>query len=314
MRKVALLGMGHVGSTIAFTLVTKGLVDELVLLDRNHDKVQAEYYDLLDTLARIPYTMTLKANDYSELADTDLLITSFGKITANDIGTRFGEYELNTKAAVELGAKIKESGFKGILLNISNPCDVITTLLQRATGLPHERVFGTGTSLDTARMQRAVAQALNQDPKNVAGYVLGEHGDSQFAAWSTVKVANHPVAEVAKEHNLDLAALEDVARKGGYVVHQGKGYTCYAIASCAIKFVVAIFNDGKTAMPTSVYLPELKSYVGYPAVIGRAGIVAVPELKLTPTEAEKLAQSAQFLRQKVANAPIDAAALPEAQD
>ena len=184
MRNVAVIGMGHVGATVAFTLFTHGIVDNLYLLDKNQAKAEAEYNDLRDTLARNDYHVNVFLGDYSDLKDVDIIVTSFGNIAATvKTGDRFGEFEINSKNAKEVGDKIRESGFKGILINISNPCDAISTILQETTGLSKKQVFGTGTFLDTARMQRIVGEALNEDPRNVAGFVLGEHGASQFTAW-----------------------------------------------------------------------------------------------------------------------------------
>lgn len=299
MRKFAVIGLGHVGATVAYTLVTKGLADELVLIDSNDDKCMAEQYDLLDSLGRLDTHTKIKVQDYSELKDADIIITAFGNIAALSLdGDRFGEFNINTAAAADVGPKIKESGFNGVIVNISNPCDVIATLLQKYTGLPKNQVFGTGTFLDTARMQRAVGQALNQDPKNVTGYVMGEHGESQFTAWSTVRVAGHPIAEVAKENNLDLEDLDKQARRGGWLVFSGKRYTCYAIATCAIKLALAVLSDAHLACPASVYLEKYGCYVGYPAVIGAEGVVSVNYTELPAEEEEKLQSSAEFIAKK----------------
>ena len=274
MRKFAVIGLGHVGATVAYTLVTKGLADELVLIDSNDDKCMAEQYDLLDSLGRLDTHTKIKVQDYSELKDADIIITAFGNIAALSLdGDRFGEFNINTAAAADVGPKIKESGFN--------------------------QVFGTGTFLDTARMQRAVGQALNQDPKNVTGYVMGEHGESQFTAWSTVRVAGHPIAEVAKENNLDLEDLDKQARRGGWLVFSGKRYTCYAIATCAIKLALAVLSDAHLACPASVYLEKYGCYVGYPAVIGAEGVVSVNYTELPAEEEEKLQSSAEFIAKKV---------------
>ena len=128
MRKVGIIGLGHVGATVAYTLFTHGTVDELVLLDQKEAKVTAEYNDLRDALARNHYHVTIKMQDYAELKDADLLVTAFGKIEATaETGDRFAEFPINQKNALEVGRKIKESGFHGILLNIANPWDAITT-------------------------------------------------------------------------------------------------------------------------------------------------------------------------------------------
>ncbi|MDU6523522.1 MAG: L-lactate dehydrogenase, partial [Enterococcus sp.] len=150
MRKVAIIGVGHVGSTTAYTLIAKQIVDEVVLFDTNTNLVQAELNDLVDGQMEQPHQVKLIAPDLSELATTDVLIFSAGNISIlNGNSDRFAELNLTKTIVEEWAPKIKASGFKGIILNITNPCDVITRYLQELTGLPKERVFGTGTSLDT---------------------------------------------------------------------------------------------------------------------------------------------------------------------
>lgn len=299
MRKVGVIGLGHVGSTVAYTLVSKGIADELVLIDHNEAKCTAEYYDLLDSLGRLDTYTKLMMNDYNALSDADVVITAFGDIKAlAEGGDRFLEYSFNCEQAKQVGTSLREAGFKGVLINISNPCDVITGLLQHYTGLSREQVFGTGTFLDTARMQRAVSMALNQNPHNIAGYVLGEHGESQFAAWSTITVQGEPITKVAAEKHLELKELDKAARGGGWLVFNGKHYTCYAIATCAVKLLQAVFSDAQLACPASVYLEEYGCYVGYPAVIGAQGIEYVHKLELTPQEKELLDKSAKMIAEK----------------
>ncbi|WP_281165919.1 L-lactate dehydrogenase [Liquorilactobacillus sicerae] len=300
MRKIGVIGLGHVGATIAYTLVTKGITDELVIIDKNHDKATAEEYDLRDTLARLDTFTRIIPQDYQALHDADIIITAFGNIDSIRMdGDRFGELKFNAQAVKEVAAEIKSSGFNGVLINITNPCDVITTMLQRQTGLSKQQVFGTGTFLDTARMQRAVGQALHEDPKNVSGYVLGEHGESQYTAWSTVEVKGHPITKMAQEVALNLDELDQQARRGGWLVFSGKHYTCYAIATCAIKLALAVLSDAHLACPTSVYLDQYQHYIGYPAVIGRQGIIELNQLKLTTAEQAKLDQSAKTIKEKL---------------
>ena len=135
MRKMAVIGLGHVGATVAYTLVSQGIADELVLIDTNEKKVVAEKLDFEDAMPRLPYHVEIKTQDYAELKDVDVIITAFGDIDASvRTGNRFAEFEINTKNAVEVGKKIKESGFSGVIIDISNPCDAVTSILQATTG------------------------------------------------------------------------------------------------------------------------------------------------------------------------------------
>lgn len=288
--------MGHVGATVAFSLFTHGIADELVLIDKNEDKVSAEYNDLHDTLARNNYYINVRMQDWDALKDADVVITAFGDIAATvKTGDRFGEFKINAKNAREVGKKLKEIGYKGVIINISNPCDAVSQILQETTGLKKNRVFGTGTFLDTARMQRIVGEKLGQDPHNVEGYVLGEHGSSQFTAWSTVRVNNKIALQLFSEK--DQEEISAQSNKNSFIVAKGKGYTSYAIATCAVLLTQAVFNDAGLYAPISVYDPEFKTYIGYPAIIGRDGIEKLIQLKLTEEEHQKLVNSANKIKE-----------------
>lgn len=300
MHKIGIIGLGHVGSTVAHILLMKGLVDELVLIDSNTKKTKAEYFDFNDSFARTENSAVIKIDDYNELKDADVLITAFGDVAATArTDDRFAELPINLKNVKTVGQKIKDSGFHGILLNISNPCDVITNQLQKITGLSHEHVFGTGTFLDTARMQRAVGANFKEAPQNVNGFVLGEHGDSQFTAWSTVSIDNQPIQQFADAGKADLDKLDEEARHGAFTVVDGKGYTCYAIAACAVDIVKAIFTDKKQFLPASIYLKKYDLYIGYPAVISKDGVEHIAKLALTDEEQAKLDASAKTIAKKV---------------
>ena len=296
MRTVGIIGMGHVGATVAYTLFTHGMVDDLILIDKNEDKVNAEYNDLHDTLARNDSYVNVRKQDWDGLEDADIIITAFGDIAASvKTGDRFGEFELNAKNARQVGADIKESGFHGVLINISNPWDAITQILQETSGLKKNRVFGTGTFLDTARVQRIIGEKLGQDPRNVEGFVLGEHGSSQFTAWSTIRVNNKIAFQLFGDEEQEK--ISEQSNKNAFVVANGKGYTSYAIATCAVRLVQAVFSDARLYCPVSVYNPEYKTYIGYPAIIGRDGIEEVIELKLTSEEKEKLEAAADKIKE-----------------
>lgn len=296
MRKVGIIGMGHVGSTVAYTLFTHGIADELVLIDKNQKKCEAEFNDLRDALARNDYHVDVKMQDWDELKNVDVLITSFGDIAATvKTGDRFGEFNINAQNAKEVGKKIKDSEFNGILINISNPCDAITMLLKEYSGIARNKIFGTGTFLDTARMQRIVGEKLNQDPRNVEGYVLGEHGSSQFTAWSTVSINNKSAMDLFNKQEREQLSTQP--NKNSIKVAQGKGYTSYAIATCAAKLTQAVFSDAKLYAPVSTYVASEKTYIGYPAIVGKSGIEKVFDLDLTDDEQQKLDSSADKIKE-----------------
>ena len=299
-RKVGVIGMGNVGSTVAHYIVAMGFADDLVLIDKNEAKVKADALDFEDAMANLPFHTNITVNDYSALKDADVIVSALGniKLQDNPNADRFAELPFTRQAVKEVAQKIKESGFKGKIVAITNPVDVITSLYQKITGLPKNHVLGTGTLLDSARMKRAVAERLNLDPRSVDGYNLGEHGNSQFTAWSTVRVLGRPLTELADNRGLDLEELDKEAKMGGWTVFQGKKYTNYGVATAAVKLVNAILSDSLTELPVSNFREEYGVYLSYPAVVGRDGVVEQAQLDLTEEELQKLQTSADFIKEK----------------
>lgn len=294
MRKVAIIGVGHVGSTTAYTLISKNIVDELVLFDSKENILKAELNDLMDGQMEQDHQVRLIEPNLTELADTDIIIFSAGDISIFEGNPdRFAELNLTKTIVKEWAPKIKESGFKGIILNITNPCDVITQYLQELTGFPRERVFGTGTSLDTGRMKHAVSQKMLVNPSAIDGYVVGEHGESQFVAWSSVRIGGVPITDTLTVEKLD--ALDMAARDGGWVTFRGKGYTSYGIAIQAARIVEAILNNNYLVVPVSHFHSAEDCYVGSPAKVSQQGISESFPLNLSNDEQKKWQHTIQTI-------------------
>ena len=297
-RKVAIIGMGNVGAAVAHGLIAQGAFDDYVLIDTNEAKVKADALDFQDAAANLNHHANITVNSYEALADADIIISALGniKLQDNSNADRFAELPFTSKEVIEVSKKIKEVGFKGILIAITNPVDVVTSLYQHYTGLPKERVIGTGTLLDTARMKRAVGVRFGVDPRSVYGYNLGEHGNSQFTAWSQVRVKGQPISKLTSEAVLEEIGTE--AMKGGHTVFYGKKYTSYGIASAAIRLALAVISDAHEELPVTNYYAPLDTYLSYPALVGRSGIIEQLQLTLTEEEEAKLARSAQFIQDK----------------
>ena len=297
-RKVAIIGMGNVGAAVAHGLIAQGAFDDYVLIDTNEAKVKADALDFQDAAANLNHHANITVNSYEALADADIIISALGniKLQDNSNADRFAELPFTSKEVIEVSKKIKEVGFKGILIAITNPVDVVTSLYQHYTGLPKERVIGTGTLLDTARMKRAVGVRFGVDPRSVYGYNLGEHGNSQFTAWSQVRVKGQPISKLTSEEVLEEIATE--AMRGGHTVFYGKKYTSYGIASAAIRLALAVISDAHEELPVTNYYAPLDTYLSYPALVGRSGIIEQLQLSLTEEEEAKLARSAQFIQDK----------------
>ena len=297
-RKAAIIGMGNVGAAVAHGLIAQGAFDDYVLIDTNEAKVKADALDFQDAAANLNHHANITVNSYEALADADVIISALGniKLQDNPNADRFVELPFTSKEVIEVSKKIKEVGFKGILIAITNPVDVVTSLYQHYTGLPKERVIGTGTLLDTARMKRAVGVRFGVDPRSVYGYNLGEHGNSQFTAWSQVRVKGQPISKLTSEEVLEEIATE--AMRGGHTVFYGKKYTSYGIASAAIRLALAVISDAHEELPVTNYYAPLDTYLSYPALVGRSGIIEQLQLTLTEEEEAKLARSAQFIQDK----------------
>ncbi|MFC2769795.1 MAG: L-lactate dehydrogenase [Streptococcus gordonii] len=297
-RKVAIIGMGNVGAAVSHGLIAQGAFDDYVLIDTNEAKVKADALDFQDAAANLNHHANITVNSYEALADADVIISALGniKLQDNPNADRFVELPFTSKEVIEVSKKIKEVGFKGILIAITNPVDVVTSLYQHYTGLPKERVIGTGTLLDTARMKRAVGVRFGVDPRSVYGYNLGEHGNSQFTAWSQVRVKGQPISKLTSEEVLEEIATE--AMRGGHTVFYGKKYTSYGIASAAIRLALAVISDSHEELPVTNYYAPLDTYLSYPALVGRSGIIEQLQLTLTAEEEAKLARSAQFIQDK----------------
>ncbi|MDR0298448.1 MAG: L-lactate dehydrogenase [Streptococcaceae bacterium] len=299
MRKVGIIGLGHVGATVALMIAQGGYVDELVLIDTDEAKVKSEEGDLLDAQSLLNFHTKIYVGDYADLADADVVLSTLGRIDllqAN--GDRFTELRANVPSVKAVSAELKKSGFSGILIVTTNPNDVIVDLYYRETGFPHAKILGTGTYLDTARMKRQVGEALGIDARSVTGYNLGEHGNSQFTAWSTVRVADRPMTEIAAEKGLDLNDLAEKARWGGFTVFDGKKYTNVAIAAATVGLMNLVFEDAHNVAICSHYSVESDSYISTPAIIGKNGVEEVLALQLTADEEAQLKKSMAEIKEK----------------
>ncbi|MGT2832113.1 L-lactate dehydrogenase [Streptococcus halotolerans] len=298
-RKIGIIGMGNVGSALAHGLISENLADHYVLIDPKEEKVRADQIDFQDAMVNHSGFAKITINDYAALADADVVVSALGNISLqhNAGEDRFAEFDLMQEQVPQVATSLKGSGFSGVLVVISNPVDAVSALYQALTGFPKERVIGTGTLLDTARMKRVVSDRLGVNPKSVSGYNLGEHGNSQFTAWSQVTVKGQSIANFFSKEELEEMSVASM--KGGHTVFYGKGYTSYGIATTAIRIIKAILSDAQEELVVSSYQEEFGTYVGYPALIGRGGKVGHVQLSLTDSEITQLQVSANLIKERV---------------
>ena len=290
-RKIGIIGLGHVGAHVAYSLAIQGIADELVLVDQKAQKLESERQDLADSVAYLPHRVKITAGGFADLGDCDVIVNSTGKIELLETHDRLSEMDFTIAAVRSYAGKIKASGFDGVLLNITNPCDIVTRELALMLGLPRGRVFGTGTGLDTSRLLSALSRQTGIDHKSITAYMMGEHGAQQFAPWSCVSFRGVPLDEWARtdeRFRFDREALKKETIAGGWVTYAGKQCTEYGIATTAARMVSIILHDEKAIMPASMELcgeyGESGLFAGVPCLIGANGVEKVIELPLTDEE------------------------------
>ena len=302
-RKVVIVGAGHVGSHVGYALISQSLADEIVYIDSDRAKAVAQALDLTDATNYLPVRTKVTAGDYSDAADAQIMIIAAGPLPSGS-QTRMDTLGQTIEILKEVTASIKKSGFDGIIVNISNPADVITHYIQHTLNWVPERIFSTSTTLDSARLRRAIAQETGIDQKSITAYALGEHGESQMVAWSAVTIAGKPLSQWREEYpdtfgKLDPDALADAGREGGWTILRGKGCTEFGIGASAAEVVRAIFYNENRVLSVSVLLNgqygQHDVYASVPAIVGRDGIAHIIELHLTPEEQEKFDASCRTM-------------------
>lgn len=300
-RKAVIIGAGHVGSHAGYALASQGIVDEIVYIDVDEKKAQAQALDIFDATVYLRRHVTVKAGDYEDAKEADLLIIAAGPLPDMSKGqTRMDTLGQTVAVLKDVIAGIKRSGFQGIIVSISNPADVIAHYVQHKLDYPSKKIISTSTTLDSARLRRAVAEALGIDQKSVYGYALGEHGESQMVPWSNVTIAGKPLLELMEEQpekygKLDLDALAAAGKAGGWQILGGKGSTEFGIGAAIAEVSRAILGDEKRVLPVSVLLNgeygQKDVYASVPTLLGNDGVEEIIELRLTEKEKEQFAQS-----------------------
>lgn len=309
--KIGVIGLGHVGAHVLYTLAVQGLGNDFILVDleNNLTKAKSERQDVLDCTEFLPHPVKIEVGTIEDLSDRDIIVNAVGNIMMlKETHTRLTEMEFNIRAVHSYAERLKKSGFHGILINISNPCDVITKWLSDLLELPKGHVFGTGTGLDTARLKLRLQQQTGVDAKSISAYMIGEHGNEQIASWSTVNFNGVPLAEMAvrdEKFRFDHDEMEKSAREGGWTTYSGKYCTEYAIAMTAARLVDAVSNDKRSIIPVSCLLDgeygETGLFAGVPAIIGKNGVEEVVELPLSEEEKQKFHKCCDGVRANLAD-------------
>lgn len=298
--KVLLVGDGAVGSSFAFSLLqTTQEVDELVIVDLKKDKAAGEALDLQD-ITPLTSPVNIHGGEYSDAKDADVVVITAG-VPRKPGETRLDLVAKNAKILSTIVTPIVESGFKGIFVVSSNPVDILTTLTQRFSGFPKNRVIGTGTSLDSARLTVLLAEKLDVPVNEIDALVLGEHGDTSFGAFDEATVNGKPLKEVAGLNDQAYDELEEAVKKRGGEIIATKGATFYGVAKYLAYIVKAVIENRNIMLPVSAPLTGQYGindlYLGLPAVVNHTGIEHIIEYDLSASEVEKLKLSAAKMKE-----------------
>jgi L-lactate dehydrogenase len=300
--KIALIGTGFVGSSYAFALLNQGIANELVLIDMNNEKADGDARDLNHGLA-FASPMKIHAGDYNDCKEADIVVITAG--TNQKRGeTRLDLVGKNIKIFKGIVEQVMDSGFDGIFLVATNPVDILTYATWKFSGLPKERVIGSGTILDTARLRYLVGEHFDIDTRNIHAYIMGEHGDTEFPVWSHTTIGASHISELIDMNNDEVQKdLNDIfvnVKDAAYQIIERKGATYYGIAMGLARITKAIFNDENSILTVSALLEseydQKDIYIGVPAIINREGIRKVVELPLNENEKSRFNHSAQTLK------------------
>ncbi|WP_367296486.1 L-lactate dehydrogenase [Levilactobacillus yonginensis] len=300
-QKVVLVGDGAVGSSYAYSMMNQGLAEEFVIVDVIKERTEGDALDLEDAQV---FTAPKKvySGDYSDCSDADVVVITAGA-PQKPGETRLDLVNKNLKILSSIVKPVVDSGFDGIFVVAANPVDVLTYATWKFSGFPKEKVIGSGTSLDTSRLRVALAKKLNVDPRNVDAYIMGEHGDSEFAAYSAATVGSKPFLKFAEEKGItqdDLDKIEDQTRNKAYEIINRKGATFYGVATCLMRITKAILRDENAVLPIGAALNGEYGlddiFIGTPAVINAQGLASVIEVPLSDKELAAMKSSAETLK------------------
>ncbi|WP_313131569.1 L-lactate dehydrogenase [Anaerocolumna sp.] len=302
--KVVIIGAGLVGSSTAFSLITQGVCDEVMLVDINKDKARGEVTDLCHCVEYLNRNIKVTEGDYKDCGDADIVVITAGappKINQ----TRLDTLELSAKIVKTIVKPVMDSGFGGHFILVSNPVDIIAYYVYKLSGLPKNQVIGTGTALDSARLKYFIGEMFHVDPRSVQGYTMGEHGDSQMCPWSHVTVGGKRITDILKDNdeykNINLDEIVKRVTRVGFEILEVKGTTCYGIATTVAGIIKSILNDENKIIPVSTLLEgeygESDVFCGVPVILNRGGVKDVIEVHMTEEELMKFKESIAVIRE-----------------
>lgn len=293
-----IVGTGNVGASIAFALLNQRTpASELVLTDLDMADAEGEAMDLRDALAVAPSWLKIRASDYSAAQNCDICVLTAGA-NQKPGETRLDLLQKNASITRGIVEQVMKNGFDGIFIVVSNPMDTLSYLTWQYSGLPCERVIGSGTVLDSARLRFKLAEELGVHPKSVHAYQVGEHGDSEFTLWSSANVGGESLEKLLPA--AERQRITEAVRREAYEIIQKKGATHYGIGVCTVQLINCILNDERRVMSVSSLDDCTDVYSGFPCVVGRQGIIKRLEIKMTEKEGIAMQKSVNVLKQTLA--------------
>ena len=297
--KISFIGVGRVGSTTAFSVLQHELADEIVLIDANTDLANGESLDLLHSTPFSKRT-NIYSSDYKSLDGSSIVVVSAG-VSQKPGETRLDLLNRNSIIMNEIANKISSYAPNSIVLMLTNPVDILSYVVWEKSGFPSERIIGSGTVLDTARLRSLISQHCGISPSSIHVYVIGEHGDSELAIWSSAMIGGVPLNDFcqscpmfSKNCSLSLKELFEETRNSAYEIISKKGYTNYAIAASATAIIESIIRDEKRVLTVSILHNDI--YISYPCVVGEKGVERIVDIKINEEEYEQFKKSVSILK------------------
>lgn len=306
MSKISIIGAGAIGATTAFALQQKQVAREIVINDINQEKALGEVLDLIHGSAlNSPCTVTLGALE--DTKDSDIIIITAG-VAQKPGETRLDLVDKNYKIFKSFVPTIAKLSPNAILLVVSNPVDILAYMTYKLSDFPKERVIGSGTVLDTTRLRSLLGKYFGIDGRVVQGYVLGEHGDSEFVPWSSLTIGNIPIKDFSKQLSIEWdeateKIIADDVKNAAYEVINRKGATAFSVAAVLTRIVEAFLKDEKTVLSVSTLLNDYcgvnETYLSVPTIVGKNGVERVLSIEFSEEEKEKFVNSAKLMKQYI---------------
>lgn len=298
--KVAIIGCGHVGMTAAYSILHSGLVNDLVLYGRTKSEIVGEELDLEHGMSFLPYSRVKATDSYEDIAGSDIVIVTAG-VSQKPSETRLDLADKNVAIMGEIIPQVVKYAPDSIIVIVSNPVDVLTYKAYLMAGLPKGRIFGTGTTLDTARFRYHLSEFLHINPQSIHAYILGEHGNSSFPALSSATVGGQSVMTLSGFSEDRAYKAYEKTKEAAYKIIEAKGSTYYGIGSVISHIVKRIFQDARSVLPLSIPLHNYQGLSGtalsVPCIIGRNGVETLLDIKLSWEEKKKLEKSAAIIKE-----------------